>query len=208
MKKSILNKILEWSFCLIVAVILAVIIRYYLISPTMVKQSSMYPILKENQRIILVRINRSLNKEYNRGDIITFESPSSISNNIDESNPIAIYTYTPNNLLKKILYDILEINKTSYIKRIIGVSGDKIQIKNGKVYLNEEELQETYLVKGTITSQSNYNEIVVPEGYVFVMGDNRNESMDSRDFGCIPVEKIEGVVWFRYWPLNEFGKIN
>lgn len=205
---SILNKILEWSLCIIVAVFLALIIRYYLVAPTMVKQSSMYPTLKEGERIVLSRINRTSNKEYKRGEIITFEAPSQGSQNISLEKPIAIYSNYSNNLIKKITYNVLEINKTSYIKRIIGISGDKIEIKDGKVYLNGEELQETYLVEGTTTSQSNYNNIIVPDGCVFVMGDNRNESMDSRSFGCIPIEKIEGIVWFRYWPLKEFGKIN
>lgn len=205
---SILNKILEWSLCIIVAVLLALIIRYYLVAPTMVKQSSMYPTLKEGQRIVLSRLNRTFNKEYKRGEIITFEAPSQASQNLSLEKPIAIYSNSSNNLIDKIAHNILEINKTSYIKRIIGVSGDRIQVKDGKVYLNGEELEETYLIEENITSQSNYNDIVVPDGNVFVMGDNRNESMDSRSFGCIPIEKIEGIVWFRYWPLNEFGKIN
>lgn len=203
-EKKVLNKILEWSWCLILAVILAVVIRYYLVAPTKIKQSSMSPTLIEGQRIVLNRMD----EEYQRGDIVTFEAPSELNANIDLLNPIAIYNYNPTNWFEKLTYRVLELNKISYIKRIIGISGDRIQILDGKVYLNGKELQETYLKEGDTTNQLNYNDIVVPEGYVFVMGDNRNQSVDSRVFGCIPIDKIEGIVCFRYWPLSEFGKID
>lgn len=207
MENKILEKVLEWSLCIIAAVVLALIIRCYFVAPTMVKQKSMYPTLKEGQRIVLNRLNGVSKKEYVRGDVITFEAPSEISKTINISNPTAIYNYSPSNLLEKIVYDVFEINKTSYIKRVIGIERDRIQIKEGKVYLNGEELKERYLVEGTFTKQSNYNDVVVPDGYVYVMGDNRSESMDSRSFGCIPIDKIEGKVWFRYWPLSELGEI-
>lgn len=201
MKKEnkIINKILEWSLCVILAVILAVFIRYYLIAPTKVKQNSMSPTLKEGQRVILNRMN----KEYSRGDIITFEAPNYINTKkVDQENPIAIYSYEPNNWIENLIYNVLEINKSSYIKRIIGISGDKIQIINGKVYVNEKILQENYLSNDITTEQLKFNNIIVPEGYVFVLGDNREQSVDSRVFGCIPISKIEGKVWFRYWPLG------
>lgn len=208
MESKIIKNIIEWAFCFIFAIVLAIIIRYYLLAPAMVKQNSMYPILKENQRIVLNRTNRIFNKEYKRGDIVTFEAPSQGFLYIDVSKPIAKYNNNFDSWLEKIKYNILEINKDSYIKRIIAIEGDKIEIKNGKVYLNDEELEETYLPEGTQTYQGNYNCLEVPEDCVFVMGDNRNSSIDSRTFGCIPINKIEGIVFFRYWPLNEFGEIN
>ena len=76
---------------------------------------------------------------------------------------------------------------------------------DGKVYLNGEELKEDYLSKDISTLPVNYSEITVPEGYVFVMGDNRPHSTDSRTFGCIPLEKIESKVVLRFWPLNTWG---
>lgn len=206
MKKEnkVFNKILEWSLCVILAVILSVIIRYYLVTPAKVKQSSMNPTLIEGQRIILNRMD----KEYRRGDIVTFEAPNQLNKNIELLNPIAIYNYSPDNWFEHLTYKVLELNKISYIKRIIGIHGDKIQIQDGRVYLNGEELKEGYLGEDVITSQCNYNDIIVPAGCVFVMGDNRIGSVDSRVFGCIPIEKIEGKVSFRYWPLNKFGKID
>ena len=70
-------------------------------------------------------------------------------------------------------------------------------------------IQEPYLQEGVITDDLNgaFTDIIVPENTVFVMGDNRGQSTDSRRFGCIPLEKIEGKVLFRFWPLNVFGKV-
>ena len=104
-------------------------------------------------------------------------------------------------------YYVLETNKTSYIKRVIGVEGDHIKIENGKVYRNGFELQEDYIRDGVETEGKTYADITVPKDCVFVMGDNRDHSTDSRDFGCIPLEKIESRVAFRFWPLSKFGKI-
>ena len=104
---------------------------------------------------------------------------------------------------------MLEVgDKTSYIKRVIGVAGDHIKIEDGKVYLNGKELQEPYLREGIKTESDMFTDVTVPEGYIFVMGDNRPHSTDSRSFGCIPLEKVESKVWIRFWPLNKFGKVN
>ena len=113
------------------------------------------------------------------------------------------------NFFENFSYNVLEIGKTSYIKRVIGLPGDHVQIKNGKVYINEEELEEDYLQPGIITDDAEgiFYDIIVPENTVFAMGDNRNSSVDCRGFGCIPLEKIEGKVLIRFWPLNEFGKV-
>jgi len=208
-ENKIFKEILEWSLCILLALVIALLTRFYISAPTVVKQKSMYPTLEENQRILLSRTKRITKGEYKRGDIITFEAPSEIKNGseIDLSNPVAVYNYEPETIREKLVYYVLELNKISYIKRVIGVEGDRVQIKNGKVYVNGQKLQEEYLLEGTNTKSVFYNDITVPEGYVYVMGDNRDESMDSRTFGCIPLEKIEGKVILRYWPLNEFGGV-
>jgi len=97
-----------------------------------------------------------------------------------------------------------------YIKRVIGIGGDTVAIIDGKVYLNGELLEEDYIEKGTYTHVYSENYWEVPEGYVFVLGDNREEgaSKDSRYFGCVPLESIKGIANFRYYPFNDrFGKI-
>lgn len=208
------RNILEWIFCIIIAFVLAILIKFYVGTPTIVSQVSMYPTLKEGQRLILNRIVRTKSEMPQRGDIITFEAPSTKFYN-DESeinikNPVAQYNRNPQNWFSKFTYYVLEIGKESYIKRVIAMPGEHIKIENGKVYINEQELEESYLKEGVQTKalRNNYFvDLVVPEGCVFAMGDNRNQSTDSRAFGCIPLEKIESKVWIRFWPLDLFGNV-
>ena len=207
---SKIKDILEWAYCIIIAVVLALLFRYYIGTPTIVKQPSMYTTLEEGQRLILSRWTRTVKGTYKRGDIITFEAPSQTQMStfdVDMNNPVAIYDYKPKGIFAKFSYYVLEFNKTSYIKRVIGVAGDHIKIESGKVYLNGQELNEPYLRDGIKTEQKVFTDIIVPENCVFVMGDNRPQSMDSRSFGCIPLEKVESKVVIRFWPLNKFGKV-
>ncbi|WFA09532.1 signal peptidase I [Tissierella sp. Yu-01] len=98
-----------------------------------------------------------------------------------------------------------------YIKRVIGIEGDKVEIIDGNVYLNDELLKEDYIEEGAYTHIYNENTWVVPKGQVFVLGDNREEgaSKDSRYFGCIDIDSVKGVTGFRYFPFdNRFGKIS
>jgi len=205
-----LKNALEWTYCILIAIIIALAVKYFVGTPTIVKQTSMNNTLKEGERLWLNRWVRTVNGEYYVGDIVTFEAPSKNYPSLMEikfDNPVAVYGFEPEGLWAKFKYYVLETSKTSYIKRIIGVAGDHIKIEDGKVYRNGEELREDYLPEGCITSNKNYSDVVVPEGYVFVMGDNREHSTDSRDFGCIPIDKIESRVAFRFWPLDKFGKI-
>ena len=203
--------IIEWIVCILVALILALLIRYFIGTPTVVKQSSMKPTLIENQRLILNRWTRTTNKMPERGDIVTLEAPSEkYIYDYDENNVIARYDNEPTNWFSKFVYHFLEIGKESYIKRVIALPGEHLEIKDGKVYINGEELDEPYLKEGVNTqvgSDQPYYDLIVPENCVFVMGDNRNASTDSRAFGCVPLEKLEGTVWIRFWPLNLFGKV-
>ena len=215
--KSTLREIIEWLVCIIVAVALALLVRYYIGTPTIVQQSSMFPTLKENERLWLNRWGRTTKKLPERGDIITFEAPSVTKvskENIDLKNPVAIYNNEPQTMLAKFSYYVLESGKRSYIKRVIGIPRDYVEIKNGAVYINGEKLQEDYLQPGVVTDmiqgnseESYFNNFTVPDNCVFAMGDNRPGSTDCRSFGCIPLEKIEGKVLFRSWPFSKFGGV-
>lgn len=210
--KAKMKDIFEWIYCIIIAVVLALLIRYYVGTPTIVKQSSMYPTFKQNERLILNRIYRTKKTVPQRREVITFESPSLSyvdPSNADLNNPTAEYENEHNGWFSKFVYNVLEIGKTSYIKRVIGLPGEHVQIKDGKVYINGEELEENYLSENIVTESTDgaFTDLVVPEGTVFVMGDNRGASSDSRRFGCIPYDKIESKVCLRFWPLNRFGVI-
>ena len=211
-QKEKLKDIFEWIYCIIIAIALALIVRYYVGTPTIVNQTSMYPTFNNNDRLILNRLYRTFKETPQRGDIVTFESPSVNYLNgelADLENPVAIYGNEPSGIISKFIYNVVEYGKISYIKRVIALPGEHVQIKDGKVYINGEELEEEYLASDVITEpeEGQFIDIVVPEGTVFVMGDNRGHSADSRRFGCIPYEKIEGKVVLRFWPLNAFGKV-
>ena len=203
------KNILEWVICIVIAVILTLLFRYYIATPTVVRQFSMYPTLEENQRLIVSRTFRITGKMPQRGDIITFEAPSYnySESTVDQSNPVAIYSEENRAVFSNFFYNVLEITKKSYIKRVIALSGEHVQIQDGKVYINGEELQENYLQPDVVTESKILNDFIVPEGYLFCMGDNRTKSTDCRSFGCIPYEKVEGIVICRFWPLNKIGSI-
>ena len=196
---------LQWIICIFIAILLALIIRYFIGTPTTVKSISMEPTLIEGEKLLLNRIAIITHQIPKRGEIITFEAPDENSSSLT-----ATYYHTPTNLFAKFFYYILDVNKTSYIKRVIALPGDHVVITDGKVFVNDEELQEEYLPENTVTKPQNsiLTDFIVPEGTVFAMGDNREFSNDCRKFGCIPFEKIESIVWIRFWPFSKFGTIN
>ena len=212
-QKAKLKDIFEWIYCIIIAVVLALLVRYYVGTPTIVNQTSMYPTFNNNDRLILNRLYRTLKITPQRGDIVTFEAPSVSyfsGEEADLDNPEAIYDNEPQGMFSKFMYNVVEYKKISYIKRVIALPGEHIQIKDGKVYINGEELKEEYLQPGVVTdvAKGALSDFYVPENCVFAMGDNRSQSTDCRAFGCIPLEKIESTVAFRFWPFDVFGAVN
>ncbi len=207
-----MKDILEWCYCVIIAVVLALLFRYYIGTPTIVQQISMKPTLIENQRLWLNRWTRTTKTMPKRGQIITFEAPtikSYTNTEIDQSNPIAKYEDEPTSIFGKFVRYVLEFGKDSYIKRVIALPGEHVEIKDGHVFINGEQLEEDYLQSGVVTDVvgAGFTDFIVPDNSVFAMGDNRTHSTDCRAFGCIPLEKIESTVAIRIWPLNKWGKV-
>ena len=173
--KPIEKTIKEYAISIVICVVIALLLKTFVIARADVDGDSMYPTLHNNDVLFVNRLSK-INKDYKRGDIIIFDS-------LDAKNDI-------------------------YIKRIIAVAGDEVEIKDDKVYLNGEELQENYLAEGTITEpgifMSDKEKFTVPEGYIFVMGDNRSESDDSRNFGPVSLDQVQGKAFMRVFPLKDF----
>ena len=206
-----LEKTFEWLICIILSVGFALFIRYYMFAPRIVNQYSMSPTLESEHRVVVRRLNAAQKQNIARGSIVTIEAPDVlyITENIDLKYPVAVYEEKNFSIFDNFYYYVLEADKINYMKRVIAVGGDHIKISNNKVYVNNALLDEPYLPPDTQTTSMNgaFTDIVVPEGHVFVMGDNRTRSTDSRSFGCIPVNKIDGVVFIRFSPLSLFGKV-
>jgi signal peptidase I len=200
--KSFFRELVEWIFAIAAALVIAILVKYFIFTPTLVKQKSMTPTILDGERVVINRLTRTFKIPLFRGQIVTFERPDST----DYDKGVAEYVERTG--VDKFVHDVLEINKTSYIKRVIGLSGDKVVIANGSVYVNDMKLSEVYLNGIETPRLGDFWNITVPEGYVFAMGDNRGGSTDCRYFGCIPLEKIEGTVKYRFWPLNKIGAID
>ena len=191
------KEIFEWIVCILIALIIVVLIKAFVGFPTVVSGASMDSTLKDKQRLWVSRIGIEIHKYPKRGDIITFEAPSTTYVTKASYNPddvTAEYKNDSKGIGEKIKSSIDIFGETSFIKRVIGLPGDYVEIKNKSVYLNGQALEEKYLDAGTVTDSAEgfFLDVVVPDGYVYVLGDNREVSGDSRRFGCIPIDKIEG----------------
>lgn len=180
-----INIIIEMS----IIIIGLVVIQSQLFAFTTVYQWSMYQTLEQGDLLLTEKISYRF-KEPEYGDIIIFfpDKPKGFKGS---RLGIMIEDYT-NKIKKQDTY-------TRYVKRVIGVAGDTISIKDGEVYVNHEKINESYALGKTEVHDSIEN-LVIPEGYVFVMGDNRESSLDSRGFGPIPIENIESKVIVKLWP--------
>lgn len=160
----------------IVIALVIVIAITLVIKPTIVKENSMQPTLYANNYLLVNKQAYRFGDE-KRGDIIVFQSELE-----DEDG-----------------------NQKLLIKRIIGLAGDIISIKDGKVFLNGEELKEDYIKEEE--TPGDIKDYKVPEGQLFVMGDNRRVSIDSRDpdVGCVKEDTVMGKAFVRLYPFSEIG---
>ena len=212
-KEKIKKEAIEWIFCFIIAYIIYLFINYFIGTVSGVKQISMKPTANEGDKVLIQRTVFG-KKDIKYGDIITFIAPSeNVNKTVIEYDKIlegndAIANYDKHSGIESFVFNFMGIGKKSYIKRVIGLAGDHIEInENGTVNRNGEVLSESYLKDGTTSRNGAYINIIVPENTIFAMGDNRLQSMDSRYFGAIPISKIDGYVLSRIWPLNKIGKL-
>ena len=162
------QEIKEWVVTILVALVLVVIIRTFVLDTRIVPTTSMVPTIQPGDRLFVEKITLRV-KGLERGEVIVFEPPAQSG-----------------------LQDDL-------IKRLIALPGDTVETKAGKLYVNDAAQDEPYLAEPI---QYTRPKVTVPEGKIYVMGDNRNRSYDSHEWGMANIEDVKGKALFTYWPLN------
>ncbi|GAB2563690.1 signal peptidase I [Gracilibacillus alcaliphilus] len=173
----------DWVKTIVITVGIIFILRMFIAIPIVVDGPSMLPTLVDKDRVIVNKISLMFS-EPDRFDVVVFHATA----------------------------------QEDYIKRVIGLPGDAIVYQDDQLYVNGEPVAEPFIEAERADEQFNYttnfsmadipgNEEVVPEGHVFVLGDNRPDSTDSRHLGFVPIDQIEGMASFTYWPLNRFGLV-
>lgn len=156
--------------------ILAIGIRQFVAEARYIPSGSMLPTLQINDRLIVDKLSYRFNTPQ-RGDIVVFSPTSTLE--------------------KQNFHD-------AFIKRVIGLPGDKVEVKGGRVFVNDQALRENYIEEDP---QYQWGPQTVPPGSYLVLGDNRNNSYDSHYWGFVPREKIIGRAVVRFWPPNRVGEI-
>jgi signal peptidase I len=178
-KSSPARTAIEWVLVLAGALLVAFCVRTFLLAAFYIPSASMVSTLEEGDRVLVNKLSYRLH-DVNRGDIVVFERPPS-----EPDNGIV-----------------------DYIKRVIALPGETVGAVDNQLYITGTDgqrrpLEEGYLDEGTVTLD--FGPEVVPAGHVFVMGDNRAVSIDSRSFGAIPESSIVGRAFLRFWPLTHLG---
>ena len=179
-KKPALGCLLEIVETLVLTLIIFFVIQTFVAQPYRVQQVSMERTLEPDQYVLVDKLTPRFDT-YKRGDVVVFNPP-------------------PN---------WVQAQGQPYIKRVIGVGGDKVELKDGKVLINGIALLESYVYQEDGAAQPTdaligVSSWVIPEGQVFLMGDHRSNSADSREFGPVDITAVIGRAWLRYWPINTF----
>ena len=184
-RRPALGCLLEIVETLVLTLIIFWVIQSFVAQPYKVQQQSMEHTLEPDQYVLVDKLTPHFDT-YKRGDIVVFNPPQNWVQ--QEGQP--------------------------YIKRIIGVGGDTIGLKGGFVYLNGTKLIEPYVFKDANDVTQPTEDIigagtwVIPDGELFLMGDHRGNSADSREFGPVDVKDVIGRAWLRYWPITTFTIIH
>jgi signal peptidase I len=179
-KKPALGCLLEIVETLVLTLIIFFVIQTFVAQPYRVQQVSMERTLEPDQYVLVDKLTPRFDA-YKRGDVIVFNPP-------------------PN---------WVQAQGQPYIKRVIGIGGDTVELKGGKVLINGTALLEPYVYQEDGNSQPTDALIgvakwVIPQGQLFLMGDHRSNSADSREFGPVDITAVIGRAWLRYWPINTF----
>ncbi len=200
----------EFPILIIVALAVSLLIKSFLVQFFYIPSGSMENTLQIGDRVAVNKLP-FISKTINRGDVVVFRDPA---NWLPEP-----YEASGNKILGKIKDGLVTVGvlpnpaKQYLVKRVIGVAGDKvICCNNGKLTINGKETSEPYIFAGNKASELDFN-ITVPEGKIWVMGDHRGSSADSRyhqddvNNGFVPVSKVTGQVFATIWPIKSVGLV-
>lgn len=190
----------ELPILVVVAFAVALLIKTFVLQAFYIPSASMEPTLREGDRVLVEKLSYA-GGEPTRGQVIVFERD--VMGVLPVEPDEGVFTDIGNAL--KGLFGFPEGLTQDFIKRVIAVEGDTIEGKDGHVYVNGDEVTEENLPEGTETST--FGPIQIPEDHVFVMGDNRGNSDDSRSFGPVPVDRVVGHAFVLIWPPVDFSTL-
>jgi signal peptidase I len=181
-----------------VALGLALGIQAFLVKPFRIPSESMVPTLAISQRVLVDRVSYRFSSP-ERGDIVVFKPPGGADENacgVQHSDDTPCPRPTKDR------------SDTNFIKRVVAVGGDRIKVMGGRVYLNGRRQDEPYIQADDQCGICNLpEEITIPKGHYFMMGDNRGASADSREWGPIPEKWMIGKGFATYWPPGKIGTL-
>jgi signal peptidase I len=182
------DALVEIVTTIVLAVVLYVVIQTFVVQTYRVEMNSMEPSLLPNQHLLIDKLTPRFD-DYSRGDVIVFHPPAP-RGNVASSCASSRY----------------DDEETPFIKRVIGIAGDQVEVRDGGVFVNGTRLEEPYVATdGDTVPLSNVSTWSVPDGCLFVLGDHRSKSRDSREFGFVRVSEVIGRAWLRFWPLDSLG---
>lgn len=187
-KGKLKSKVHEYAEAIIIAILIAVVVRTFVVQAFKIPSRSMVPTLLVGDHILVNKFIYGVKVPFLRKTIIPITHP--------QRGDIVVFIY-PNDRSK------------DYIKRVIGVSGDKIEIKNKIIFINGKQYSDAYgiysdnvIYPGSMQPRDNFGPVTVPPESLFVMGDNRDESADSRFWGFVDLKDVEGKAFIIYWSWN------
>jgi signal peptidase I len=180
------------------AVLLAVVFKTFLVAAFYIPSGSMESTLNVSDRVLVEKVSYRFG-DVKRGDVVVFVHEEPGFEAPGPSNPVAGFFSSLGQAV-----GVVKPSDRDFIKRVVGLPGDTITCRGGKVFRNGDEVTEAYLDEGTVTDNCKQT-TTVPPGELFVMGDNRGNSQDSRFFGPIRREDVVGRAFVRIWPLTHIG---
>ncbi|HZA41262.1 MAG TPA: signal peptidase I [Actinomycetota bacterium] len=189
----------QFPFVVVGAVVIALLVKSFLLQAFYIPSTSMLPTLERGDRVLVEKVGRLFGGPA-RGDVVVFERDIAASPPQETGSPMSELADAFKGLL-----GMPADGREDLIKRVIAVEGDVVEGQGQQVLVNGDPLDEDYLLDGSATYT--FAATTVQPGMIFVMGDNRDGSQDSRSFGQVPVDRVVGKAILVIWPLNRAGPI-